>query len=99
MLNFKALNYSPSQTAYLETVLNNVQLFTSQMTTSGLQLNWATIPGRNYQVQTCTNLPSGAWEPVTPNVPATTRQMETVIPQDQFTAEPQRFFRIMETAP
>ena len=99
VLNFKALNYSPSQTAYLETVLNNVQLFTSQMTTSGLQLNWATIPGRNYQVQTCTNLPSGAWEPVTPNVPATTRQMETVIPQDQFTAEPQRFFRIMETAP
>ncbi len=99
VLNFKALNYSPAQTAYLETLLNNVQLLTSQMTASGLKLNWATIPGRNYQVQTCTNLQGGLWEAVTTNVPASTLQMETVVPPNQLGAEPQRFFRVMETTP
>lgn len=63
-----------------------------------VKLQWATIPGRTYQLLSTTNLHSGAWLTVT-NLPATNRLMETVIPTGQITTESQRYFRVKEISP
>lgn len=99
VMDFNALSYSPTQTAQLQTLLTAVQSFTSTPTTTGLKLSWASIPGRTYQLQSTTNLAYPMWTPVGPNLPATSRLMETVIPRVQMTSEPRCFFRVMEISP
>jgi len=99
VLDFKALSYTPMEAAYLETVLQSVQSFTCEHTAAGLKLGWAAIPGRTYQVLSAADLQNGPWVPVSAGVMATSRSMETLIPQSQLTSEPRRFFRIREIAP
>ncbi len=98
VMDFNALSYSPEQSVYLQTVLQAVQSFTCEQTASGLELSWATIPGRTYELLSTTNVSAGPWLTLT-NLPATDRSLELVIPPDQLTTEPRRFFRVKEISP
>ncbi|MCC6821237.1 MAG: tetrathionate reductase family octaheme c-type cytochrome [Verrucomicrobia subdivision 3 bacterium] len=98
VMDFKALSYSPTEAAHLQTVLQAVQSFTYEQTASGLKLSWATIPGRTYELLSTTNLNTGSWLTLT-NLPATACSMEMVVPQSQISTEPRRFFRVKEISP
>jgi hypothetical protein len=99
VLDFQVLGYLPSDATRLQTLLQAVQSFTSTPTPAGLKLNWATIPGRTYQLQTSTNLSTAAWTPFGANLTATNRAMERLVAPNQISTEPRRFFRVMEISP
>jgi len=99
VMNFTALSYSPAEREHLQSLLQFVQSFTSEPTEAGLNLKWAAIPGRSYQVESTTDLEKGPWAPVSSSMMATTRAMELLIPSGSLGTEPCRFFRIKESAP
>ncbi len=99
VMDFRALSYSASQIAFLQTVLQNVPSFTVQPVAQGLKLNWYSIPGQTYQVQGTTNLTQGSWLPVGSTLIATNQWSQTVLPVGQVSTQRQMFFRVMTPAP
>lgn len=99
VMDFKALSYAPEQAVYLQTVLQTVQAFTHEQTASGMKLHWATIPGRNYELQTTTDLQNGPWVPAGSSCVASNRWMEAVVAPGEMNSEPRRFFRVREISP
>ena len=99
VMNFKGLSYGPDKAAYLQNLLHTVQFSSAKPTAEGLALRWAGVPGHTYQLQSTTDLQNGSWTPVGPTTNSVGRWLETVIPQSQLGAEPQRFFRVVDAAP
>lgn len=99
VLNFTALNYPPAEAVRLQTLLQSVQAFTQVQTAAGLKLRWASIPGRDYELQTTTDLQNGDWVTLGTSCRATNRWMETLVAPGSITSEPRRFFRVKEATP
>jgi hypothetical protein len=98
VMDFRVLGYTPEQAAHLENLLPGVRQFTVERIGGGLKLRWASVPGRSYQVLSTTNLSAGIWSPVGGGLVATNGWLDVVLPPAQL-VEPQKFFRVMETAP
>lgn len=99
VLDYTALGYAPSQTAFLQTVLQSVPSFRGQASAGGLKLQWYSVPGQAYQVLGTTNLASGTWLPIGTAVAATNQLTERLIPSTQMATQHQMFFRVQGTMP
>lgn len=99
VMDFRALSYSDSQIAFLQTVLQSVPSFSAQPVAQGLKLRWYSIPGQTYQVQGTRNLSWSTWLPVGPTLAATNRWVEEVLPVSQTSTQQQMFFRVKAITP
>jgi octaheme c-type cytochrome (tetrathionate reductase family) len=99
VMDFNALSYSAEQADHLQMLMQKVEVLKPEPGVEGLLLRWACVPGRSYQLESTPDILNVPWTAEGPVMSSAGPWMESVIPQGELGATPQKFYRFVEVSP